>query len=480
MLESQDEPGGAVRTVGATLPGFRHDLYATNLTAFAGSAFLREFDADLKRHGLELLRATNAFCSVFPDGDCVGVATELEDTLAYLRRLLPRDAQAWRTMTERFARESVYMLPMLQSPMPSWRTARQLLRGSRALGPLWPLQIVHLLRQSTGAFAAQHFEHPKVRALYAAWGMHLDFAPEIPGGALYAYLQCMNAQSAGLHIARGGARAMIDALVGLFREKGGELRCSTRVQEVIVENGTATGVVAGGERICARRAIVANLTPTVLFGDLVRGGIPARLRRKARRYRYGPGTMMIHLALCALPEWRDSRARGFVYVHLAPSLETMSRTYRDAVRGVLPDEPTLVVAQPTVVDASRAPPGQHVLSIQVRVVPSAVDWDALKDAYADRVLGLMERYAPGLGSATLARCVLSPADLERANPNLVGGDNVSGSHHLGQQFIFRPFLGWSRYRTPVQRLFLCGAATWPGAGVGAGSGWLLGQMLAIG
>jgi phytoene dehydrogenase-like protein len=189
---------------------------------------------------------------------------------------------------------------------------------------------------------------------------------------------------------------------------------------------------------------------------------------------------MIHLALNELPNWINPRARDYFYVHVAPSLEAMSRAYHDALNGVLPDEPVLIVAQPTIVDPVRAPHGQHILSIQVRVVPSNADWDRLKEDYADRLIALLERYAPGIQRQILGRYVLSPADLERANPNLVGGDNLAGSHHLSQQFIFRPFLGWSRYKTPFERLYLCGASTWPGAGVGAGSGWILGHLLTVG
>jgi phytoene dehydrogenase-like protein len=102
----------------------------------------------------------------------------------------------------------------------------------------------------------------------------------------------------------------------------------------------------------------------------------------------------------------------------------------------------------------------------------------IKALYADRVIALLERYAPGISGHILARAVFSPKDLERENPNLIGGDNVSGSHHLDQFFLFRPIPGWSRYRTPVRGLHLVGASTWPGAGVGAGSGFLLGKMLA--
>ena len=102
----------------------------------------------------------------------------------------------------------------------------------------------------------------------------------------------------------------------------------------------------------------------------------------------------------------------------------------------------------------------------------------MKQAYADRVQALVERYAPDFAGTILARAVTSPADLEHENPNLVGGDSLSGSHHLDQNFFLRPAFGWSRYGTPVRKLYLVGASTWPGAGVGAGSGFILAKMLA--
>jgi phytoene dehydrogenase-like protein len=453
MLESQAEPGGAVRTAEVTLPGFRHDLYATNLNGFAASAFRRDFHDELEAHGLAFAHATKAYCSVFPDGDALGVSMSLEETFGALRRLSAHDAQAWRALTERFERVGPLLRSLLRQPMPSWALARA-------------LHLAPLALQSQRGFVARHFEHPKVQALWAAWGMHLDFAPEIAGGGLFGFIQCMSSQANGLHFGKGGAASMIGAMAGVFRAHGGELRCSSPATEIIVENGTASGVAAGGERIGARRAVIANLAPAPL-AKLVR-------IERLRHFRHGPGTMMIHLALADLPDWRAPGARQFAYVHIAPSLQAMSKAYREALRGVLPEEPVLVVAQPTLADPSRAPHGRHVLSIQVRVVPQAMD----KEAYADRIIELVVRYAPGLRSRILGRCVLSPADLERANPNLVGGDSLGGSHHLDQQYFLRPFLGWSRYRTPVERLYLCGASTWPGAGTGAGSGWLLGRMLA--
>jgi phytoene dehydrogenase-like protein len=101
-----------------------------------------------------------------------------------------------------------------------------------------------------------------------------------------------------------------------------------------------------------------------------------------------------------------------------------------------------------------------------------------REQYAERAIALIERYAPGLSAKILGRAVFSPLDLERENPNLIGGDSLSGSHHLNQYFLFRPVFGWSRYKTPVRNLHVIGAATWPGAGVGAGSGFMLAKMLA--
>ncbi len=237
---------------------------------------------------------------------------------------------------------------------------------------------------------------------------------------------------------------------------------------------------------------IAGVTPTALVETS-----PSRRQRQralrccgAKKFRYGPGTMMLHLAMSGLPDWSaGEELKRFAYVHLAPDLDMMSRAYSEAMAGQLPAEPVLVVGQPTAIDPSRAPEGKHVLWVQVRVLPAEIrgdtagsiaarDWDSAKDAYADRVVEIIERYAPGTRAKILARHVESPADLERRNPNLVGGDNLAGSHHLSQNFLFRPVPGWARWQTPVRDLYIIGASTWPGAGTGAGSGYMLAKTLA--
>jgi phytoene dehydrogenase-like protein len=489
VLERNDEPGGAVRTEEVTLPGFRHDLFAMSLNAFAGSPFFAEHKDELFAHGLALASSSKPFGSVFPDGRFAGVSADPGETLASVRALSAADAEAWQRLAARFAAIAPHLFSTLSTPMPSAAAARALLRGVRALGRRWPLELARLAAQSSREFAEENFERRELHALVGSWGMHLDFAPDLPGGALFAYLNAFVFAEHGMAIGRGGARTVIDALVSLLRAHGGQLVTGAEADRVVVKGGRAAAVIAGGERYEAARAVIANLTPGALYSRLLAdAGLPAQLRRSVAGYRYGPGSLVIHLAVDELPAWRAGEPlREFAYVHIGPYLEDMGLAYQQAAAGLLPAEPMLIVGQPTVADPTRAPAGKHVLWVMVRMVPARIagdaageidarDWDEAKDAYADRAIGILERYAPGLHDRILGRFVLSPADAERWNPNLVG-DGLGGSHHPMQNYFLRPFPGWSRYRTPIDGLYLCGASTWPGAGTGAGSGYLLGREL---
>ena len=491
VLERNAEPGGAVQTAEVTLPGFRHDLFAANLNLFAGSPFFAEFGDELSAHGLEFAPSSKPFGSVFPGDRFIGVSTNLEETLAMVGKHSESDVAAWRGLFEWFGTIAPHLFPLLGTPLPSASAVRTLMGGARALGKEWPFDLTRLVLQSTREFVEEHFESREVQALCAVWGMHLDFPPDVAGGALFPFLETFADSANGMVLGKGGARSMIDAQVSLLESLGGEVRLSTTVERVLVDGDRATGVeIAGGERLTATRAVIANLTPKVLFGGLVPDHLlSARFRRQVTSYKHAPGTMMIHLAMDDLPDWAaDPTARQYAYVHVGPYMEDMSLAYQQAMAGLLPERPTLVVGQPTAVDPSRAPEGKHVLWVQVRVVPGAISgdaaglidargWDDAGDPYADRVLDIIEQYAPGTRDKVLARHVLTPSDLEAANPNLIGGDSLGGSHHLMQHFFLRPFPGWTKYRTPVKDLYMCGAGTWPGAGVGAGSGHLLGKRL---
>lgn len=491
VLERAEHPGGAVRTDEVTLPGFRHDLYATNLNIFVGGAFFAEHRDDLFRHGFGIAGAPRPFASAFPDRRWAGVSTDAEETIGSIRAHSSADAEAWQRIGQWFGQIAPLLFGVLGAQMPSRDTARALWGQRRVLRHQWR-ELARLALASPRELVSEHFESPEVQTLMGSWGMHLDFGPDTPGGAMFALLETFVAAGHGMALGSGGAGSLIDALLGLLREHGGELVTKAEVQRIETVGGRARAVLtAGGERYEAARAVVACLGPPAVI-RMVDGELPPAYRRRAAGYHYGPGTFMIHLAVEDLPDWSAGpQLREYAYVHVAPYLADLGVAYAQACAGILPQQPMIVVGQPTTVDRTRAPQGRHILWIQVRAVPGRIvgdgantiaghDWDEVKEPYADRVLDLVEPYAPGLRDKILARHVISPADLERANPNLVGGDHLGGSHHPAQHFLFRPVPGWSRYRTPVDGLYLCGAATWPGAGVGAGSGHLLGHQLAGG
>jgi len=490
VFEVARQPGGAVKTLELTLPGFHHDFAAMNLSLFAGSAFHAAYGVELAAHGLALVPVQDCFASVFPGGRWLGVSTDLAATRERIRAFSTRDAEAWGALAADFPARAQNLSALLGAPMKMRAIARVVFSILRREGLSGGLDLLRFLLSSPRAWLDETFESGEVKALLGAWGMHLDFAPDIAGGAIFPYLEGMGSQSFGMALGSGGADTMIAALVAMLKAHGGALECGARVDRVETAGGRAIGVVlADGRRIGARRAVIGSVAPRALAALLPGGSGDGKFDRRMRAFRHAPGTMMVHLALDDLPNWPDPALRRFAYVHLAPSLNMMARAYAQAMAGLLPAEPVIVVGQPTAVDPGRAPDGKHVLWLQVRMAPAEIagdaageiearDWEGAKEAFAERALAIVGRYAPGLGDKIVGRAVFGPLDLERDNPNLVGGDQICGSHHLAQNFLFRPATGAAGWRTPVRNLHLVGAATWPGAGVGAGSGYMLARELA--
>ncbi|HVC84725.1 MAG TPA: NAD(P)/FAD-dependent oxidoreductase [Solirubrobacteraceae bacterium] len=491
VLEREPRPGGAVLSDELTRPGLVHDVFATNMNLFRGSPVAAELGAELERHGLAYATCALPFANVFPDGRALRVHQDRDATLAELRARDPRDADGWEALDREYERLAPALFRLYGSRLTTGALARAALELVPALGRDGVASLGRLLVSSTRELADTHLASREAKALLACWGMHLDFGPDVSGGAMFPLLEAFTDMRTGISLARGGASRLIDALVALLGEAGGELRLDAEVTRVVVAGGRASAVeLAGGERIEARRAVIANLTPTILHGRLLdAAALSPRLRRSAAGYAYGPGTMMVHLALSAPVPWSAGEDIGrFAYVHVAPYLDDLATMYAQASAGVLPAEPMLVVGQTSAVDPSRSPDASQVVWVQVRALPgtiagdalgeiSARDWDGAAEPYAERVMAKLERYAPGIGGLVLDRAVLSPAELERRNPNLVGGDSIAGSMHLRQNFVFRPFPAVSDYESGVAGLLMTGASTWPGAGVNALSGYNVAQKL---
>lgn len=490
VLEQNATVGGAVRSAELTGDGHVHDIYSTNQNLFLDSEVYADFGDDLRAHGLEFSRSDAAFANVFPDESALRVWADRERTLEEFRAHAPGDAEGWAELDEAFEQFARSLAPLLGEELPSGAALRTLASAVRREGLSDLLELAQVPLSSTRELGDAYFETPEAKALLACWGLHLDFGPDVSAGGMFPFLEAFTNVREGISVATGGASAIPEALAAAVETRGGEVRTDARADEILASQGTATGVrLDSGETIWAQEAVVANLTPTVLYDDLLgHHDFSDDFQSKVDRYEYGPGTMMVHLALDGPLDWAAGDLSEFAYVHVAPYVSNLANTYRDARDGWIPEEPLLVVGQTTAADPSRTPDDTELLWVQVRALPSeirgdaageiaATDWADAKGPVADRVLDKLERYAPGVREQVTGRVVLSPTNLEAQNPNLVGGDSVAGSHHLRQNFLWRPFPGYSRHDAPLDDLYVCGASTWPGAGNNATSGRLAAERV---
>lgn len=491
VLERNGEAGGAVRSGELTQPGFVHDRWATNMNLFLSSPLYMELKPELERHGFTLAHSDKPYCNLFPSGNRLAVYRDRERTRESLGNFSKDDASGWDDLRELFGAFRKTMLPLYGERLPSLEAAWTLLRALRREGYQDASVLAQIVLSSTRELGDRYFRSDEAKALISTWGMHLDFGPDVSGGAMFPFVEAFSDAEEGISISKGGAGRLTRALVGLIEENAGEVRTNCDVDRILCSKGRAVGVrLQSGETLSAKHAIIANLTPGPLFGRLLRDeSLPPKFVKKVERYVYGPGTMMMHLALKEAPSWRAGDDTGeFAYLHIAPYVEDLSETYTAAMNGKLPASPLLIVGQTSVVDPTRIPgsSGEQILWIQVRCLPSSIrgdvlsqiearSWEEAAEPFAERVMAKLESYAPGIRDIVTDQVVESPLDLERENPCLVGGDSVGGSHHLSQNFIFRPIPGWSRYKLPIEGLFMCGAGTYPGGGVHALSGYQAAQ-----
>ena len=481
ILEGGNDIGGAAKTAEITLPGFKHDLYAANIGLFLGSPIFQEFKNELFENGFKPVVNEFPMASVFPDQTGIAVYKDATKTIDSFKQFSSEDAVAWTALYDYFNKTAPLFLPLLQKPMPSFAALKQVWQLVRKLGTKGAYELAGLLLKSPRQFCEHWFENPKSQALFLPWAMHLDFGPDVSGGATFPFVEPPIYHTFGMPLSEGGVVTMIKSMARIVEKNGGTIQTQKRVEKILLQNGQAVGVLTNdGTNLFAKKSIIANVTPHQLVKTLIDPlELPTTYVTKSRKFRFGPGTMMIHLALNSPVEWAAGPEYGkFNYVHIAPYVLNLAQTYTDAVNGVLPSSPLLVVGQLSVSDPSRVPKGKHLLWIQVRLLPRTPvadsvigkgailpkPWPEIKEKYADRVLQKLEMYAPGITSKILKRVVLSPFDLEKGNPNLVGGDSLAGSHHLDQFYMFRPFAGWSRYKTPINGLYMVGAVHLAGRG----------------
>ncbi len=290
VLERSERPGGAVQSAELTRPGYVHDLFATNLNLFLGSPVNAELGPELERHGLRYASSDRPFANLYPGGKALRVRRDVAGTLAELEAHDPADAAGWRELDALYERLSPALFSLYGSRLDSRSLARVAVGQIPGLGMAGSRELARLLVSSTRELAETYLNSPEAHALLACWGMHLDFGPDVSGGAMFPFLEAFTDMRTGISVAQGGASKLIEALAGLGAEAGMEVRTGAEVTRVNVAGGRAVGVeLADGERIEARRAVIAGVTPPILSDLLAGAPVPDAVRVAARRYSFGPG-----------------------------------------------------------------------------------------------------------------------------------------------------------------------------------------------
>ncbi len=487
LLERNDWLGGAIKTEELTEPGFLHDVFSAWHPLWVGGAAHAQLGDDLAARGLEYLNTELPTGTVFPDGGAAFLLRTAEGNAAEL-------GPEWPGVLERFLPHADLAFGVLGTEL--WSPAGLALaaKALRRLGREGAAAFAGEVLQTSRDWLETTFASARAHGVLAPWVLHTGLGPDQATSGFMTQVIAVAIQEGGMPVPRGGGAKLAEALVRLIRDHGGVCETGRDVERVLVRSGRAVGVrLTDGEVVTAERAVVANVTPTQLYERLLADAdVPTPVRDGARRFRYGRAEMQIHYALSQPPRWEgDERLGRTAIVHVTSGLDGVSRAVNEAERGLLPVEATIVCGQPLALDPSRAPEGKGILWIQLQELPwrlkgdaageidtGSGEWtDELRERYADRIQARLARHIPNLESSIRKRVALGPHDLERANVNLRHGDPYGGALSLDQNFLWRPFPRSPGHGTPVERLWHIGASTWPGPGLGAGSGTLVAQKL---
>jgi phytoene dehydrogenase-like protein len=484
VLEREAELGGAVKTAELTEPGYLHDVFSAWHPLWVGGPAHAELEEELAARGLEYLNTEHPTATAFPDGSSAFLSTNA-DTNA------EEHGAAWTAAMSELGANAELVFGVLGTELWSPSGAGLAVTAYRRLGRRGLAAFGGDVVQTSRDWLTTTFESEATHGLLAPWVLHTGLGPDAATSGFMNRVIAFAIEAGGMPIPRGGGARLVDALVRLIEDNGGACHANHDVERVLAADGRATGVrTKRGDVFTARRAVICNVTPTQLYGRLLDDG--GDVAAAGRRFRFGRSDMQIHYALSEPPRWNgDERLGKTAIVHLTPGLDGVSRAVNEADRGLLPAEATVVVGQPLTMDETRAPDGAGLLWIQLQELPWQVKGDAageidvgdgtwtesLRERYADRIQQRIAQYIPNLEPALRERVVLSPADLQAANINLERGDPYSGSLALDQNFLWRPFAQQPGHRTPLQDLFHIGASTWPGPGLGGGSGTLVARTL---
>ena len=483
VLEARDRVGGATVTE-ELAPGVRVPALAHTVGRLRPSV-ARELA--LTKHGLSLVSPEVRVFAPQPDGRAVTLWGDLGKSVDAIRTWSENDATAF-VEFDRGVRSLARFLADLGDEAPPEIRAPgfgdallglRLGRAFRGLGKTDGRTILRVLAMAVADYVAESFSSEALRATLAWRGVRYTAMGPWSAGTTAVLLADSAGNDGGAAgetvFAKGGPSALADALASAAQAAGAEIRTSARVVAITTVDGVATGVaLESGEEITAP-AIVSGLDPKRLLTGLIDPvTLGPSLRWRAGNIRT-PGTLAkVNLVLDGIPEFPaaggDARLlRGRIQVGTT-SIDAVERAFDASKYGRVSESPVLEATIPSLVDPSLvagAKDGTHVMSVLMQWLPpkvAAEDWAARRDELGDLAVRALESVAPGIGARVTARQVLTPGDLE-ADYGLTGGHPLHAEPALDSFFLWRPLLGWARYRMPIEGLYLAGSGAHPGGGV---------------
>jgi phytoene dehydrogenase-like protein len=482
VLERRPIVGGAAIT-GELHPGFRCPTLAH--VAQPDADVLRELA--LAGHGLALIESDTSLFAPCPDGRSLTIGWDDEVTAASIGQFSEADARAYPAFRGTLARVTRFVAGLAaqtppeieQSSLPDLWSLLKIGYRLRDLGREDGYRLLRWVPMPAADFVSEWFESEPLRAAVAASGIFGTTMGPRSAGSTAVLLLRMATGDGTPRLVAGGVGAFSEALAAAARAAGVEIRTGCGVARIQTQNGRATGVVTETGETMRATAVVSNADPRRTLLELVEpAAIDGAVLARLRHYRSAGTVFKLNLALRGLPAFTAIEDGGDTRllagrIHIGPDLDYLERA-SDAVRyGRASARPYLDVTVPSLTDPALAPDGGHVMSICAQFAPYALregDWAEEGARFANLAIDTLAAYAPNLRELIVHRQILTPHDLE-SEYGLTGGHIFHGEPALDQLFTMRPLLGWARYRTPVARLYLCGAGTHPGYGVSGRSGF---------
>ncbi len=481
VIERRSVVGGAAVTE-EFHPGFRNST-ASYTVSLLNPQVIR--DLRLAEHGLRILERPISNFLPLSDTDYLKVGGSLAATQAEVARFSPADAArlpAYYAMLERVAgvlRElSLETPPNVGGGIGDFLSAIRTARRFKKLDMAARRDVLDLFTKSAGDLLDFWFESAPIKAALGFDAIVGNFASPYAPGTAYVLLHHVFGEVNGKRgvwgHAVGGMGAITQAMAAEARARGVHIDTGAEVVNVCVDSRGAQGVQLKDGRVIEARCVAANVNPKLLYLQLIDApALDADFRRRIQAWKCGSATFRMNVALNELPDFNCLPGSDVALHHqsgiiMAPSLAYMEQAYFDARTYGCSRAPVVELLIPSTVDDSLAPAGKHVASLFCQHfspdLPNGLSWDEIREQAADHVIDTVTRYAPNFKDAVIARKILSPLDLEREF-GLTGGDIFHGALTLDQLWSARPVLGHGDYRSPVNRLYLCGSGTHPGGGV---------------